>query len=139
MRRTIHLVFFALALSSCGIDTGGWPTIAAGFEEPEMSRVGLRLIDTKEGTDESKGITDPETLQDFYAQLDGSFPYKEEETKGYDTAGYWQKCSIGVTLSDGIYELTYYGYAASDGVLVLNDGTAHFAPGDFVSCFWGRY
>jgi hypothetical protein len=142
MPRRIVLAAAVIVLSSCSVgsyDTSDWPTIPVAFTASEMPRVDLRLIDTENGTDESNDITDGETLQDFYTQLDGSFPHQEAETKQYDVNDYWQKCDVSVTLTDDDYDLTYYGYAVSDGILILNDGTAHFVPGDFVSCFWRRY
>jgi len=137
------LCFF---LVSCGYDTRNWPRIVLPFEKEQLVEISLNYHKQPKGDEidtieDQIRITDGEILSYVYASI-LNFPYRETIENDIDDKTYWTKVEVILSYQvDGTtneYLLTYYGYGVANGIIVLNNGDAHFVPGDFVSAIYSN-
>ncbi|HPN61157.1 MAG TPA: hypothetical protein PLO88_03370, partial [Bacilli bacterium] len=127
-------------LVSCGFDTRNWPRIVLPFEREQLLEVSINYHKQPKGEERKTAedlitTSDSEVLNHVYGSII-NFPYQETIEKKIDSKNYWTKVVIILFYQvDGDtkeYHLTYYGYGVAKGIIVLNNGEAHFVPGDFV-------
>jgi hypothetical protein len=139
-------LIFSFFLVSCGHDTRDWPRIVLPFEREQLVEVSINYHKQPKGKEidsieDQISTADDEVLSYVYASI-LNFPYEETIQNEVDNNSYWTKVEVILSYQvDGAtneYRLIYYGYGVASGTLVLNNGDAHFLPGDFVSAIYSN-
>lgn len=145
-RYFIIFVFSVILLSSCGYDTRDWPRIDLPFLSDDVVEVEIFYKMQPKGkstVDEVDHLTiSAKESIGYLVDSVRSYPYKEKIEKNIDKDSYWVRVEVKFKLIEGFdlseYKLIYYGYGVTNGYIVLDSGSIHFLPGDFVTTFYTK-
>ncbi len=138
MRRQLFFTAFCLPflLSSCGVNTKGWPNIELDFKNENVISANVcyqrNKDDYAEYLDGKILLTSAEDISSLL-QIIECFPIKEEKESSINTSIFATKIIIDFLLDDSFenkYErLAFYEYGIGNSKVMLNNGDVHYLPG----------
>ena len=133
-----------LPLSSCGVDTSGWPTINLGIDPEDVLLYSARCTGYENGynvyeyADERKVTYRPESIISNMTMVQ-SIPYKEELVDLSKDKKWAYFLEIAITTKNEDRAIRYIGHSGYVGAVCFENDEWHYVAWDFVGLLYAHF